>query len=359
MYKYLKDNFREYIFIILTATIFYGILFSKSLSDDVFVIDNVIVEGKMDINFSRKNYIDKAFKESFNILKSKILLNKDLHKVKNVNLNTVKSLISKFQIIEESYKKRQYKAIYRIFYDTDKVKQLLKNKNISFSQPEDITVIFFPILFINNAVQSLDENFFYKRWSDIDVYNESINFILPIDDLEDFIKIKEIENNLENLNVNDFVNKYNIDNYAFAIMNYDMENLIIHIKTNFNNNKTTKNISYKNINIEDENHIKPILSEVKKILIDTWKEANVINLLMPLSIKLKILHNDLSNFEKLKNVFTKINIIDNFTLEEFNINYSFFKLYYYGNPKKLKNELKKFGYNLINEQGYWELHLND
>jgi len=359
MYKYLKDNFREYIFIILTATIFYGILFSKSLSDDVFVIDNVIVEGKMDINFSRKNYIDKAFKESFNILKSKILLNKDLHKVKNVNLNTVKSLISKFQIIEESYKKRQYKAIYRIFYDTDKVKQLLKNKNISFSQPEDITVIFFPILFINNEVQSLDENFFYKRWSDIDVYNESINFILPIDDLEDFIKIKEIENNLENLNVNDFVNKYNIDNYAFAIMNYDMENLIIHIKTNFNNNKTTKNISYKNINIEDENHIKPILSEVKKILIDTWKEANVINLLMPLSIKLKILHNDLSNFEKLKNVFTKINIIDNFTLEEFNINYSFFKLYYYGNPKKLKNELKKFGYNLINEQGYWELHLND
>ncbi len=109
MYKYLKDNFRDYIFIILTATIFYGIIFSKSLANDVFVVDNVIVEGKTDINFSRNQYIDKAFKESFNILKSKILLNKDLYKIDNINLNTIKKLISRFQILEESYKKKNIK----------------------------------------------------------------------------------------------------------------------------------------------------------------------------------------------------------------------------------------------------------
>ena len=80
---------------------------------------------------------------------------------------------------------------------------------------------------------------------------------------------------------------------------------------------------------------------------------------MPLSIKLKFLQGDISDFDKLKNTFSKISIIDNFILEEFNINYSFFKIYYYGNPKKLKNELKKFGYNLINEQGYWELNFNE
>jgi hypothetical protein len=359
MYKYLKDNFRDYIFIILTATIFYGILFSKSLASNVFVVDNVIVEGKMDINFSRKEYIDKAFKESFNILKSKILLNKDLYKVNNVNLNSIKKLIIRFQIVEESYNKKKYKATFKIFYDDNKVKKLLKSKNISFSQPENINVIFFPILFINNEVQSLDENFFYKKWSDAKVFNESIKFILPIDDLEDFSKIKKMENNIEELNISDFIDKYNISNYAFSIMNYEQKNLSIHIKTNFNNSKNTKNISYKNININDEKVLKPILIEIKKILIETWKEANVINLLMPLSIKLKFLHGNLSDFDKLKNTFSKINIIDNFILEEFNTSYSFFKIYYYGNPKKLKNEFKKFGYNLINEQGYWELNFNE
>ena len=162
MYKYLKNNFGEYIFIILTATIFYTILSSKSFSkDNVFIIDNVTVEGKVNLNFSRKQYINKVFIKSFNILKSKILLNRDSQRVNNISLKTISSLISKFQIIDETYQKNTYKAKFRIFYSEKKVKKFLKNKNLSFSQPENITVIFFPILFINDKIQSFNENYFY------------------------------------------------------------------------------------------------------------------------------------------------------------------------------------------------------
>ena len=52
-------------------------------------------------------------------------------------------------------------------------------------------------------------------------------------------------------------------------------------------------------------------------------------------------------------------IIENYTLEEFNINNSIFKIYYYGNPKKLRSELSKFGYKLMNNQGVWHLILNE
>ena len=80
---------------------------------------------------------------------------------------------------------------------------------------------------------------------------------------------------------------------------------------------------------------------------------------MPLSINLKFQHKNLKNLDKLKNIFYKISIIDNFTLEEFNINNSFFKIYYYGNPKKLRSELSKFGYQLKNDQGFWQIYLNE
>ena len=80
---------------------------------------------------------------------------------------------------------------------------------------------------------------------------------------------------------------------------------------------------------------------------------------MPLSVKLKFQHKDLKKLDKLKNTFQKIDIIDNFTLEEFNINNSFFEIYYYGNPKKLKSELSKFGYQLENVEGIWQLYLNE
>jgi len=35
------------------------------------------------------------------------------------------------------------------------------------------------------------------------------------------------------------------------------------------------------------------------------------------------------------------------------------KIYYYGNPKKLRAELLKFGYQLNNDQGHWELYIDD
>ena len=73
----------------------------------------------------------------------------------------------------------------------------------------------------------------------------------------------------------------------------------------------------------------------------------------------KFEHLKIKNLNKLRNTFYKIGMIDKYILEEFNINNSHYKIYYYGNPKKLKAELLKFGYNLINNQGVWQLYLNE
>ena len=74
-------------------------------------------------------------------------------------------------------------------------------------------------------------------------------------------------------------------------------------------------------------------------------------------LKIKYQHSKLKDLDKLRKVFYKIGIIDRYVLEEFNINNSYYKIYYYGNPKKLKAELSKFGYELINNQGVWQLYL--
>ena len=189
--------------------------------------------------------------------------------------------------------------------------------------------------------------------------NETINFILPLEDLEDISKIIEMKNKIEELNIDTFINKYGVKNYVFALMDYQNKKLKIHLKTNFNNNKVSKNVFYDVKNINDKLALKPILKDLKLKIADLWKEENVINLLMPLSIKLKFKHANLKNLDELRNTFYKISIIDNYVLEEFNINNSFFKIYYYGDPKKLKLELLKFGYLLRNVQGVWELYLNE
>jgi hypothetical protein len=271
----------------------------------------------------------------------------------------VKKLISSFQILEESYKRGEYKVNFKILYNETKVKKFLGQKNISFSQPDNITAVFYPILFINGEVQNFNENFFYNKWDEVIIQNETINFILPLEDLEDFSQIVKMKNNIEELNIDTFTNKYDVKNYAFALIEYQDRKLNIHLKTNFNSNKTSKNIWYELENMNDESVLKGILKDLKLKITDLWKEENLINLLMPLSIKLRFQHKNLENLEKLRNTFSKISIIDNFTLEEFNINNSFFKIYYYGNPKKLRSELLKFGYKLKNDQGFWQLYINE
>ena len=365
MKNYLFINYfigflREYIFIFLTATIFLLITFTKSFSEEnVFTINNVTIKGKIDLNFSRDKYINKAFLNSFKILMSKILLSKDIQKISNIKLDQVKNLIDSFQFLEESYSKDVYKARIKISYNDVKVKKFLGKKNISFSQPENISAVFFPVLFVNDEIQNFNENFFYKQWKQVEIENELINFILPLEDLEDISQIMEMKNKIEELNVDTLVNKYNVKNYAFAFMDYNNTKLNIYLKTNFNNNKTSNNTSYELNNINNELILNSILKDLKLKITDLWKEENLINFLMPLAIRIKFQHANLKDLDRLRNIFYKISIIDNYTLKEFNINSSFFEIYYYGNPKKLRSELLKFGYQLNNDHGFWQIYKNE
>ena len=114
--KYLITFLREYIFIILTATIFLFTTFTKSFSEEnVFIINKVKVKGTVDLNFSREKYLNKAFLNSFEILMTRILLTRDLKKIEDIELKQIKKLIRSFQILEESYSKNLYKANIKIF----------------------------------------------------------------------------------------------------------------------------------------------------------------------------------------------------------------------------------------------------
>jgi len=358
--KYLIVPLREYIFIFLTATVFIFSSSTKNFAEEnVFTINNVKVKGAIDLNFHRDKYLDKAFIKSFAILMNKVLLSRDVTKVRNIKLKQIKNLIRSFQILEESYQKNEYKANIKIFYHDIKVKKFLSKRNISFSRSENISAVFFPVFFIDDEIQNFDENFFYKHWPEVEIENKLINFILPLEDLENISKIVEMKYRIEEINLDDLVNKYDVKNYIFAFIDYQDVKLNIHLKIKFNNNSISKNISYEVKNINDKLQLNFILKDLKLKITDLWKEENLINILMPMSLKVKFQHKNVKDLDRLRKIFYKISIIEDYDLKQFNINNSFFKIYYYGNPKKLRSELLEFGYELKNNQGFWQLYLNE
>ena len=162
--------------------------------------------------------------------------------------------------------------------------------------------------------------------------------------------------NIEEINILNLVNKYNIENYVFALIDFNKTKLNAYIKTNFEGNEFTKNINYKVEDYKNEEELNLIASDLKMQITDIWKQTNIINLLMPLSIKIKFKHSTLSDLDKIKKTFNDIDIVENYVLEELNIDHSFFKIYYYGNPKRLRAALSKFGYELNDHQGHWEIY---
>ena len=120
---------RNYIFVFFTAIVFLFITPTKSYSgEDVFTVNNVMVKGAINLNFSREKYFNKAFSNSFEILMKKILLTRDLEKINKIKLKEIKNLISSFQILEESYSKGEYKINIKIIYNDIKVKKFLGKK---------------------------------------------------------------------------------------------------------------------------------------------------------------------------------------------------------------------------------------
>ena len=122
MFKYKLIKIREYIFIILTATIFFfSSTAEPNAKENIFIVDDIKIEEAFDVNFSREKFINKAFRKSFNKLLSNILLREDINKLKKLKLKQIKNLIYSFKILDERFKDGKYSARYVVTYNDFKI----------------------------------------------------------------------------------------------------------------------------------------------------------------------------------------------------------------------------------------------
>ena len=355
MFKFNKVKIKEYIFIILTATIFFlQPICGLSAKENIFIVKDIKIEGSYNINFSREKFIDRAIEKSFTKLLSNILLLEDLDKLESINLEKIKVLIYSFKILEEDFKDNKYSATFEISYDDNKIKRFLSEKNISYYDPKNTTIIFFPILFIDDEIKIFNDNYFYKNWPN-DLDDKSVEFLLPIEDVDDILSINKTKNEIENVNFKKLAIRYNIENYAAAIMSYTSNQLKVYLKTSLDFKEYNKNIFYNVQDLNDEAKLNFIIRDLKLKILDMWKRANLINIPLPLNILVKFQYDNLSDLSDLEKTLNKIHMINKYSLKEFDYKNSSYRINYSGDPKKLTDEFSRFNYLLRYNQTNWEL----
>ena len=108
--------------------------------------------------------------------------------------------------------------------------------------------------------------------------------------------IKLNSNNLENYDFKEIIQKYNLDDYIITIIFKNNDEIRVLNKINFKEKIDIKNLSFENINLNNEIETKKFIDNLKSIFENYWKSKNEINTSVKLPLTVSIDNNDNSKY---------------------------------------------------------------
>ena len=337
--------------------IFIIVLFSKTgnvfSNTNTFNVDNIIVPKNL--YKTKQQLLNSAFKIGFDKLIKDILLDKDYKTLMNTDLKTIKSLVFTFQITEqESKDKNEFKA--NIFFDRQKINKFFYDQNISYADLTNSKIVIFPVLIEDEKILLFSENKFYKEWNKIDTDNaeETIEYVLPVENLEDIETITKNSKNLELVDPKKLLGNYDIDDYIFLVTTIKKDKIKIFLKGVVSGNPIIKNFNLKSDTKKD---LKVVIEEIKFEISEIWKSQNLIDIRTPsfLNIILKVKNKD--DLINLLSIFSKIEIIQNHSVLELNKEFIKIKIKYLGKIDKIQQRLKNENLDIKIDNEIWEIRL--
>ena len=338
--------------------IFILILFIKTETlfseNNLFSVNNIQLEKN---NEASNIVVDQAIKKGFNELISKILLKDDRDKLLDLNLSSIKQLVTYYQIANISDEEEKKQLInFNITFDKDKIHDLFYKLGISYSDVSDKELYVLPIFIKDNEIFIFNNNFFYQNWNEI-YFNDLIEFTLPLENIEIIKKINDSKNNLINLDLFDLFDEYQNKNLALILIeDSKISKNKLFLKTSIQDKTISKNLKINENNLEKEEFYREIIVQIKKELINLVKSKNLIDVRTPFFLNVKLNLNR-SNLVELNLRLKKVDSIENIYVQEFNKNYMNLKIKYLGNLDKIINQLKRenIDLKLINDQWVFKL----
>ena len=345
-------NFK-FIFIILIILFKTGNVLSV---ESIFTVNNIQVNKNTFKN--KEELINIAFRKGFEKLNSKILLEKDYIKLENISLRAIKNLVSHYQIVVNEDQNIQNFELVNLYFKRDKMYNFYNQNNIKYSDVSGKIIKILPVLLLNDEAFIYDNNFFYKNWlsKTNEKKNESIEYIFPLENLETIETIKKNQNNLEMINLSDIFDKDVEKDNLLVIVDYDKQKTKFFLKGTISSKKIIKNLILKD-NTAEKIEYSSILKFLKKEILELVKSQNIIDIGVPSFLNISISLNRKNDLLLFQNILSGVDLIENFNVREFNNQFAYVNIKYYGKINKIKEKLTKKGLeiNFINNQ--WSARL--
>ena len=331
--------------------VFILVIFLKTgnvLSENkLFNVNNIEIIGKSFEN--NKNLAYRAMKKGYKELINRILLEKDVKKLSELDFNEVQNLVSYYQILDDQIKKEKNKKYFNIYFDKEKFHNLLYLKGISYSDIENFDIYLLPLLKKNDKVFVYSNNYFYQNWKKKNE-SELIEFILPIENIETIQQINLFQNKLFDIDPKDIFEDYENKNLSLIIIEIINEKEIkVFLKTSIMGKRINRSLRINDKDLTDEKLYDYIILKVKNEIINIVKSQNLIDIRVPSFINIKFIQDKNNSLLELKKRINNIGLIEEIYVQELNNEFISIKIKYLGKIgkiiEKLKNEKVILKYN--------------
>jgi hypothetical protein len=342
-------------FVVLALNLFF--FSTTNLSAKAFLVEEIEISEPFKNNFDKNSLINKGFKSAFYKLINSLIKSSDFEKINTIKLNEIKSMIESFSIKEEKFINQTYYVNIGVSFDKKKVLNYLEKKNIFPAQIIKETFLFIPIIIDQDDADILifSNNPLYKKWNQLNDKAHSINYLLPTEDLEDLNLIKNRSENIENYDFREIIEKYFL-NHSIILLIFKNENETkVLSKINIKQKTIIKNNSFKNFNFKDDNEIQVLIKELKIIYEDLWKEYNQINTSIKLPLLIRVNNKDLNTSLKFEKVLDDIDLISNYSINNFSNDFIYYEVIFNGTPKNFINIMNNQNLNFDTQKKIWTL----
>ncbi len=321
-----------------------------------FTVDNIEIKGKKSSNDHREKYLQTAYKKGFQKLIFAIIRKQDQKELLSTDLKTIRTFVASYKILEEKIQEDHYHLKTTIRFNRKKIEKFFRQKNIPYSEIKNLDILVYPILIVDSKLQVLTKNSFFLEWNKEKSF-ENINFILPIENLDDIDLVKKNLLDLEESDLSQLTNNYDIKNNAIIIMRFNNSNLNTFLKTNLLGVKKVKKINFNLDGLDSADVRKSVILSLKSYIVEIWKDENLIDISTPSYLTLNANILDIGSLKKILDKINSVNQIDSHSVEKLDNKSAKIKIKFFGKIKSLKDSLQESGFKLEIVHDEWNLYL--
>ena len=343
------------IFVFISCIIIIFLKTGNVLSDNyIFNVNNV--EISKEISKNKDKLVNQSFQKAFKELIQRLLVEEDYNRLLNTNLDQIKKLISYYQITNYDKINDDNKININVTFDKDKMHKFFYQQNILYSDIINTEVALFPLLIKKKKNFIYTNNYFYENWSNNNSKN-LIQYNLPAESIENIRKIDLNKENIYKINISEFFKEYTNENIIFAIIETQEKKAKVFLITRIEGKKLNKTLTIVNKGENQKNFNDKIILNTKKVIRDLIKTQNLIDVRTPSFLNVEIKLNKKNNLVEFNNRIKKIDLIDNYYVQQINKDYALIKIKYLGKINKIMNRLKDQNMNLNIIDGQWKLNI--